>query len=134
MLCIDLRCRGTCRPIVVDNEANVEAYNTELTKLDQSGQGSWFTAPWLYAELAPCYSYLRPLTQPISDATCSCASRLHTDADSHNDAGRYRCIRSYLSQSSHWKSYDPFFSQKQETLRGSGKAIYRSSIPSMNQS
>ena len=52
----------------------------------------------------------------------------------HNDAGRYRCIRSYLSQSSHWKSYDPFFSQKQETLRGSGKAIYRSSIPSINQS
>ena len=129
MCCIYLRYRGTRRPILDDNEANIEVYNTELAKLDQNGQGSWFTAPWLYAEWIYCYfALICPLTQPISDATCSCASRLHTDVHSHNDAARYRYIRSYLSQSSHWKFYDPFFSQKQATLQGSGEAIYSSSI------
>ena len=129
LCCIYLRYRGTRRPIIDDNETSIEVYNTELAKLDQNGQGSWFTAPWLYAEWIHRYfALIFPLTQPISDATCSCASWLHTDLHSHNDAARYRYIRSYLSQSSHWKLYDPFFSQKQATLQGSGEAIYSSSI------
>ncbi|KZP30085.1 DUF89 domain-containing protein [Athelia psychrophila] len=37
----------------------------------------------------------------------------------------YRLLRSYLGRTTHWKSYDPFFSQKQETLQGSSVAIYK---------
>ncbi|KAF7980392.1 hypothetical protein HWV62_38190 [Athelia sp. TMB] len=37
----------------------------------------------------------------------------------------YRLLRSYLAQTTHWKSYDPFFTQKQETLQGSSVAIYK---------
>lgn len=44
------KCSGTYRTIADDKEADVRIYNTELTKLDENGQGSWFTAPWLYAE------------------------------------------------------------------------------------
>lgn len=32
----------------------VETYNKELEKLSAEGKGTWFTAPWLYAE---CYLY-----------------------------------------------------------------------------
>ena len=28
----------------------VESYNTELARLTEKGKGTWFTAPWLYAE------------------------------------------------------------------------------------
>ncbi|KIM77429.1 hypothetical protein PILCRDRAFT_825394 [Piloderma croceum F 1598] len=73
--------------IVQDNEADVEIYNPELTRLAASGKDSWYTAPWLYAE--------------------------------------YRLLRSYISQTTHWNAYDPFFAQKQETLQGSGVAIYQ---------
>ena len=30
----------------------VEIYNTELARLTEQGKGTWFTAPWLYAECA----------------------------------------------------------------------------------
>lgn len=38
------------RPIPEDGEPFVELYNTELEKLNEKGTGTWFTAPWLYAE------------------------------------------------------------------------------------
>jgi len=41
-------------PIVVDDQAHVETYNSELARLAQSGKNTWFTAPWLFAE---CYLY-----------------------------------------------------------------------------
>ncbi|KAJ7578990.1 DUF89 domain-containing protein [Mycena floridula] len=41
-------------PLPQDGEAHVETYNTELERLAQLGQNTWFTAPWLYAE---CYLY-----------------------------------------------------------------------------
>jgi len=41
-------------PIPADGEALIEEYNTELVRLEQCGQNTWFTAPWLYAE---CYLY-----------------------------------------------------------------------------
>jgi hypothetical protein len=78
------------QPISEDNEANVEIYNSELRRLSQNKQDTWYTAPWLYAE---CYLY--------------------------------RLLRSYVSQTAHWKAYDPFFIQKQETLQGSGVAIHQ---------
>lgn len=28
----------------------VDMYNTELERLKKDGKGTWFTAPWLYAE------------------------------------------------------------------------------------
>ncbi|KAF8623299.1 hypothetical protein AX17_007471 [Amanita inopinata Kibby_2008] len=37
-------------PIVDDGEAYVELYNEELRQLTEKGKGTWFTAPWLYAE------------------------------------------------------------------------------------
>ncbi|OBZ75033.1 hypothetical protein A0H81_05296 [Grifola frondosa] len=40
----------------------------------------------------------------------------------------YRILRSYFVQTKHWKSYDPFLSQKQETFQKSSKAIYREAI------
>jgi len=41
-------------PIPVDGEALTEEYNAELVRLEECGQNTWFTAPWLYAE---CYLY-----------------------------------------------------------------------------
>ncbi|PCH42909.1 DUF89 domain-containing protein [Wolfiporia cocos MD-104 SS10] len=41
-------------PIPDDGEALTDVYNTELSRLTEQGKGSWFTAPWLYAE---CYLY-----------------------------------------------------------------------------
>ncbi|CCM00959.1 uncharacterized protein FIBRA_03007 [Fibroporia radiculosa] len=40
--------------IPADGEGLVEIYNTELARLAEQGKGSWFTAPWLFAE---CYLY-----------------------------------------------------------------------------
>lgn len=40
--------------IVEDGEPNREVYNEELRKLKEDGRGSWFKAPWLFAE---CYLY-----------------------------------------------------------------------------
>ncbi|KAI0684695.1 DUF89 domain-containing protein [Cytidiella melzeri] len=76
--------------IPADGEAYVEEYNSALSKLAESHQNTWFTAPWLFAE---CYLY--------------------------------RILRSYISQSVHWRTFDPFFGQKEETFRGSSKAIYQ---------
>ncbi|KAI0729122.1 hypothetical protein C8Q72DRAFT_830244 [Fomitopsis betulina] len=48
---------GRDRPlerIAEDGEAMVTIYNTELARLTEQGKGTWFTAPWLYAE---CYLY-----------------------------------------------------------------------------
>ncbi|KZT05259.1 DUF89-domain-containing protein [Laetiporus sulphureus 93-53] len=77
-------------PIPEDGEAQVEVYNTELAWLKEKGHGSWFTAPWLYAE---CYLY--------------------------------RLLRSYFTQTQHWRAHDPFLSQKEETFRKSSKAIFQ---------
>jgi len=41
-------------PIIVNNEANVDSYNSELVRLARTGKNTWFTAPWLFAE---CYLY-----------------------------------------------------------------------------
>jgi len=40
--------------IPADGEALVDEYNAELARLEERGQNTWFTAPWLYAE---CYIY-----------------------------------------------------------------------------
>ncbi|TDL27162.1 DUF89 domain-containing protein [Rickenella mellea] len=48
---------GRDRPLVQipdDGESGVEDYNTELRKLTEEENGTWFTAPWLFAE---CYLY-----------------------------------------------------------------------------
>ena len=37
----------------------------------------------------------------------------------------YRLLRSYFTQTAQWRAFDPFSIQKQETFRGSAKAIYR---------
>lgn len=37
-------------PIPDDGGPHIELYNTELEKLAANGKGTWFTAPWLYAE------------------------------------------------------------------------------------
>jgi hypothetical protein len=42
------------RPMPADGEALVDEYNAELARLEERGQNTWFTAPWLYAE---CYLY-----------------------------------------------------------------------------
>jgi len=42
----------SCRPIPADGEALVDEYNAELACLEERGQNTWFTAPWLYAEYA----------------------------------------------------------------------------------
>ena len=41
-----------CRPIPADGEALIEEYNAELGRLEEHGENTWFTAPWLYAEYA----------------------------------------------------------------------------------
>ncbi|KAI0072176.1 DUF89 domain-containing protein [Panus rudis PR-1116 ss-1] len=41
-------------PIPNDGEAHVDIYNEELARLAKEGNGTWFTAPWLFAE---CYLY-----------------------------------------------------------------------------
>ena len=38
---------------------------------------------------------------------------------------RYRLLRSYFNQTTHWRTFDPFAFQKDETFRSSSKAIYR---------
>lgn len=38
------------RPIPEDGEPHVKAYNSELARLNAEGKGTWFTAPWLFAE------------------------------------------------------------------------------------
>ncbi|KAI0316951.1 DUF89 domain-containing protein [Amylostereum chailletii] len=77
-------------PIPEDGEPMVGLYNTELARLAENAQGTWFTAPWLFAE---CYLY--------------------------------RFIRAQFALTKHWKTYDPFSSQKQETFKASGSAIYQ---------
>ncbi|KAI0799597.1 hypothetical protein BC629DRAFT_1497088 [Irpex lacteus] len=37
----------------------------------------------------------------------------------------YRLVRSFLAQTVYWKAFDPFSAQKEETFRGSSKAIYQ---------
>ncbi|KAI0063016.1 DUF89 domain-containing protein [Artomyces pyxidatus] len=37
----------------------------------------------------------------------------------------YRLLRSYLSQTKHWRNFDPFLAQKQATFKASGSAIYQ---------
>ena len=37
----------------------------------------------------------------------------------------YRLVRSFFALSTHWRTFDPFFTQKQDTFKSSGKAIYR---------
>lgn len=40
-----------------DGEADVETYNSELARLKEKGKGTWFSAPWLYAEYVECLPY-----------------------------------------------------------------------------
>ncbi|KAN0136502.1 DUF89 domain containing protein [Lactarius tabidus] len=77
-------------PIPADGEALIEEYNAELVRLEECGQNTWFTAPWLYAE---CYLY--------------------------------QLIRSLFTATQHWKTYDPFFSQKLNTYQASGTAVHK---------
>ncbi|KAI0086103.1 DUF89 domain-containing protein [Irpex rosettiformis] len=37
----------------------------------------------------------------------------------------YRLLRSFVTQTVHWRSLDPFYAQKEESFRGSCKAIYQ---------
>ena len=46
------------RPIPDDGEALVDEYNAELARLEERGQNTWFTAPWLYAEYASAFDPL----------------------------------------------------------------------------
>jgi hypothetical protein len=39
-----------------DGEPNVDLFNDRLQNLKENGKGTWFTAPWLYAE----YNYFYP--------------------------------------------------------------------------
>ncbi|KAI9459850.1 DUF89 domain-containing protein [Lactarius psammicola] len=77
-------------PIPADGEALIEEYNAELVRLEECGQNTWFTAPWLYAE---CYLY--------------------------------RLVRSLFATTQHWKTFDPFFSQKLNTYQASGTAVHK---------
>ncbi|KAG8924972.1 hypothetical protein FRC01_010837, partial [Tulasnella sp. 417] len=77
-------------PIPDDGGPHVELYNTELEKLSANGKGTWFTAPWLYAE---CYLY--------------------------------RLFRTWFSLTEHWTQFDPFFTLKEDTFKGSGAAVYQ---------
>ena len=67
------------------------------------------------------------LIQRITDAICLYSLTMHLlyYTSSNDTISRYRLLRSYISQTTHWNAYDPFFAQKQETLQGSGVAIYR---------
>ena len=38
------------RPIPDDGESLTDLYNSELELLKENDKGTWFTAPWLYAE------------------------------------------------------------------------------------
>ncbi|KAG8903475.1 hypothetical protein FRC01_009185, partial [Tulasnella sp. 417] len=81
---------GFRNPIPDDGGPHVERYNTELERLSTNGKGTWFTAPWLYAE---CYLY--------------------------------RLFRTWFSLTEHWTQFDPFFTLKQDTFKGSGAAVYQ---------
>lgn len=44
----------------------MELYNTELVKLTKAGKGTWFTAPWLYAEYVHCpFTYAKHLMRRV---------------------------------------------------------------------
>ncbi|KAI0037119.1 DUF89 domain-containing protein [Vararia minispora EC-137] len=45
------------RPVPEDGEAMVEVYNKELERLATEEKGTWFTAPWLYADYRFVRSY-----------------------------------------------------------------------------
>ncbi|KAG8996499.1 hypothetical protein FRB90_012723 [Tulasnella sp. 427] len=77
-------------PVLDDGGPHIELYNSELERLSADGRGTWFTAPWLYAE---CYLY--------------------------------RFIRTWFSLTEHWTQFDPFFSLKEDTFKGSGAAVYQ---------
>lgn len=52
-------CPGRCswfRPIESDGGPDVAAYNEALKDLSDVGKGTWFTAPWLYAEYEHSFS------------------------------------------------------------------------------
>ena len=50
VLLVQPQCCDQPRPIPDDGGAFVELYNTQLEELAKANQGTWFTAPWLYAE------------------------------------------------------------------------------------
>ncbi|EIW76695.1 DUF89 domain-containing protein [Coniophora puteana RWD-64-598 SS2] len=37
----------------------------------------------------------------------------------------YRLLRSYFNQTKHWRGFDPFFAQKNETFKNSGAAVFQ---------
>lgn len=58
----------------------------------------------------------------VLGATCESSSDVNLVSQRDH---RYRLLRSYFAQTEHWRTYDPFFTQKQETFSQSIKAIYR---------
>lgn len=46
-----------CRDIPQDGDVLVAEYNADLEMLKQASRGTWFKAPWLYAE------WVRPLSK-----------------------------------------------------------------------
>lgn len=83
-------------------------YNEELERLAKEGKGTWFTAPWLYAEYACILSH-------SDHVFTSCRCYL------------YRLLRSHFATTKYWKDYDPFRTQKDDTFQASGTAIYSKS-------
>lgn len=66
---------------------------------------------------------MESVTDLMLDATCLSPSHkrfVHLILQA-----RYRLLRSFFVQTTNWSSFDPFSSQKAETFKQSGKAIYR---------
>ena len=59
------------RPIPDDGGAYVELYNSQLDELAKDGRGTWFTAPWLYAEYVSVYTRIHRMLTFDTDATCT---------------------------------------------------------------
>ncbi|KAG6901946.1 hypothetical protein C0995_006468 [Termitomyces sp. Mi166 len=84
-------------PIPDDGESGIEVYNQELSRLAGLHKNTWFTAPWLYAELDDPFG---------TEASTS-----------------YRLMRAYCAMTTHWNTFDPFLSQKMSTFSQSGTSI-----------
>jgi hypothetical protein len=64
----------------------------------------------------------------IVDATCEASSpsfQSMREEIAQTRTLRYRLLRSLFATSEHWKSFDPFFTQKLNTYQASGNAVHR---------
>jgi hypothetical protein len=64
----------------------------------------------------------------IADATCEASPPSFESARekiAQTRTLRYRLLRSLFAASDHWKSFDPFFTQKLNTYQASGTAVHR---------